>query len=99
MTRSEDVTEASPDILPKAEPTGFEPAISCVTGRRVRPLHYGSSATAAEALGPRPWQCQSYQKRAPSVKHFFLIFTREASFPTTTHSTLPWAAGATIPSP
>ena len=23
-------------------PTGFEPAISCVTGRRVKPLHYGA---------------------------------------------------------
>ncbi len=27
-----------------AEPTGFEPAISCVTGRHVRPLHHGSKA-------------------------------------------------------
>jgi hypothetical protein len=26
-----------------AEPTGFEPAISCVTGRHVRPLHHGSA--------------------------------------------------------
>ena len=25
-----------------ADPTGFEPAVSGVTGRRVRPLHYGS---------------------------------------------------------
>ncbi len=25
-----------------ADPTGFEPAVSDVTGRRVRPLHYGS---------------------------------------------------------
>ncbi len=24
------------------EPTGFEPAIFCVTGRHVRPLHHGS---------------------------------------------------------
>jgi hypothetical protein len=27
---------------PGADPTGFEPAVSGVTGRRVRPLHYGS---------------------------------------------------------
>ena len=26
-----------------ADPTGFEPAISSVTGRRVKPLHYGST--------------------------------------------------------
>jgi hypothetical protein len=26
----------------EADPTGFEPAVSGVTGRRVRPLHYGS---------------------------------------------------------
>ena len=26
-----------------AEPTGFEPAVSCVTGRHVRPLHHGSA--------------------------------------------------------
>jgi hypothetical protein len=26
----------------KTEPTGFEPAIFCVTGRHVRPLHHGS---------------------------------------------------------
>ncbi len=26
-----------------AEPTGFEPAVSCVTGRHVRPLHHGST--------------------------------------------------------
>jgi hypothetical protein len=43
MAGSEDVTEASPDILPRAEPTGFEPAISCVTGKHVRPLHHGSA--------------------------------------------------------
>jgi hypothetical protein len=29
-------------FLLTADPTGFEPAISGVTGRRVRPLHYGS---------------------------------------------------------
>ncbi len=29
------------------EPTGFEPAIFCVTGRHVRPLHHGSSIIAA----------------------------------------------------
>src|SRR5690606_38972921 len=35
-----------------AEPTGFEPAISGVTGRRVRPLHHGSATlTAANRLG------------------------------------------------
>ena len=28
-----------------ADPTGFEPAVSGVTGRRVRPLHYGSLPT------------------------------------------------------
>src|SRR5258708_18356229 len=28
--------------LVRAEPTGFEPAIFCVTGRHVRPLHHGS---------------------------------------------------------
>ena len=27
---------------PRADPTGFEPAVSGVTGRRVGPLHYGS---------------------------------------------------------
>lgn len=26
----------------KTEPTGFEPAVFCVTGRHVRPLHHGS---------------------------------------------------------
>ncbi len=26
-----------------AELTGFEPAISCVTGRHVRPLHHSSA--------------------------------------------------------
>src|SRR5690606_14753547 len=30
-----------------AEPTGFEPAISGVTGRRVRPLHHGSANRVA----------------------------------------------------
>jgi hypothetical protein len=29
-------------LLVEADPAGFEPVISCVTGRRVRPLHYGS---------------------------------------------------------
>ncbi len=29
-------------VVGAADPTGFEPAISGVTGRRVRPLHYGS---------------------------------------------------------
>ena len=26
-----------------ADPTGFEPAITCVTGKYVRPLHHGST--------------------------------------------------------
>ena len=29
-----------------AEPTGFEPAISCVTGRHVGPLHHGSTVSS-----------------------------------------------------
>src|SRR5689334_11566051 len=29
----------------QTEPTGFEPAIFCVTGRHVRPLHHGSLRT------------------------------------------------------
>ena len=33
-----------------ADPTGFEPAVSGVTGRRVRPLHYGSLPTN-QAIG------------------------------------------------
>lgn len=31
----------------KTEPTGFEPAIFCVTGRHVRPLHHGSWVSCA----------------------------------------------------
>src|SRR5215469_8771260 len=34
----------SRSLLP-TEPTGFEPAIFCVTGRHVRPLHHGSWCT------------------------------------------------------
>src|SRR5881398_3139041 len=32
------------------EPTGFEPAIFCVTGRHVRPLHHGSSFVSHRTL-------------------------------------------------
>jgi hypothetical protein len=34
-------------LLVEADPAGFEPVISCVTGRRVRPLHYGSRVADA----------------------------------------------------
>src|SRR5260370_13506530 len=37
---------------PGADPTGFEPAVSGVTGRRVRPLHYGSSLGGPSRLAP-----------------------------------------------
>src|SRR5579875_318109 len=37
-----------------AEPTGFEPAISCVTGRHVRPLHHGSKWLRGQDLNLRP---------------------------------------------
>ena len=30
--------------LPQADPTGFEPAISALTGPHVWPLHHGSAA-------------------------------------------------------
>ena len=32
-----------PSLLRLAEPTGFEPAISCLTGRYARPLHHASA--------------------------------------------------------
>ena len=32
------------DLIKVAELTGFEPAISCVTGRHVRPLHHSSTS-------------------------------------------------------
>src|SRR3989440_4697434 len=34
----------------RPEPTGFEPAIFCVTGRHVRPLHHGSSFVSHRTL-------------------------------------------------
>ncbi len=37
-----------------AEPTGFEPAISCVTGRHVRPLHHSSTWLRGQDLNLRP---------------------------------------------
>ena len=38
-----------------AEPTGFEPAVSCVTGRHVGPLHHGSALLdLVEAEGIEP---------------------------------------------
>jgi hypothetical protein len=30
------------EVIKMAELTGFEPAVSCVTGRHVRPLHHSS---------------------------------------------------------
>ncbi|MDF2717708.1 MAG: hypothetical protein K0R28_4633 [Paenibacillus sp.] len=32
------------DLKKVAELTGFEPAVSCVTGRHVRPLHHSSAS-------------------------------------------------------
>jgi hypothetical protein len=46
------------DVLPlnytriMAELTGFEPAVSCVTGRHVRPLHHSSMLVAGAGLEP-----------------------------------------------
>ena len=37
-----------------AVPTGFEPAISCVTGRHVRPLHHGTIWLRELDLNQRP---------------------------------------------
>jgi hypothetical protein len=46
-----------------AEPTGFEPAVSCVTGRHVRPLHHGSAMRLTwcrrEDLNPQPTDYKS----------------------------------------
>ena len=48
-----------------AEPTGFEPAISCVTGRHVRPLHHGSALSRGKSWwrlrgsNPRPSACKA----------------------------------------
>ena len=39
------------EIYLAAEPTGFEPALSCVTGRRVGPLHYGSLYATCATYG------------------------------------------------
>src|SRR5207302_9548012 len=38
----------------QAELTGFEPAISCVTGRHVRPLHHSSIWLRGQDLNLRP---------------------------------------------
>ncbi len=38
----EEATGTLVTTVAAAEPTGFEPAIFCVTGRHVRPLHHGS---------------------------------------------------------
>ena len=36
-------TELPSHFVKMAELTGFEPAVSCVTGRHVRPLHHSST--------------------------------------------------------
>jgi hypothetical protein len=47
MAKGDDPSNAGSQVVPdlkgaRPEPTGFEPAIFCVTGRHVRPLHHGS---------------------------------------------------------
>ena len=42
-----------------ADPTGFEPAISSVTGWHVGPLHHGSAASAEDSRPPNPCQKSS----------------------------------------
>lgn len=49
MTLLTTVTNMGLAMREMATPTGFEPVISAVTGRRVRPLHHG----ADEPLGMR----------------------------------------------
>jgi hypothetical protein len=39
--------------LLRTDPTGFEPAISALTGPHVRPLHHGSNTNAREMI-PEP---------------------------------------------
>src|SRR5690606_34288037 len=43
-----------PIIKKMAELTGFEPAISCVTGRHVRPLHHSSTKEMVPLKGLEP---------------------------------------------
>ena len=38
------------EFLPLTDPTGFEPAISALTGPHVRPLHHGSNTYARRMI-------------------------------------------------
>ncbi len=53
-------------LLSWAEATGFEPAISALTGQRVRPLHYASSPVEwNDAMPVR--RCQGFPKTISST--------------------------------
>ena len=60
--------------LNMAEPTGFEPAISCVTGRHVRPLHHGSAWWTMTGSNRRPSACKADALPAELIVHASLIF-------------------------
>ena len=49
-----------------AVPTGFEPAIFCVTGRRDRPLHHGTMVAGA---GSEPTTSGLWAQRATGLLH------------------------------
>src|SRR6266851_152938 len=61
-----------------AEPTGFEPAIFCVTGRHVRPLHHGSIFAWNDLHSVHPLRVGSYQTgvflSSPFIHQFCLCF-------------------------
>ncbi len=43
-----------------ADPTGFEPALSALTGPHVGPLHHGSPISCGLKFIIRSWACQDY---------------------------------------
>jgi hypothetical protein len=46
-----------------AELTGFEPAVSCVTGRHVGPLHHSSVKNTGTIITPCLFESNSYFRR------------------------------------
>ena len=60
-----------------AEPTGFEPAVSCVTGRHVRPLHHSSRITLKwcrrEDLNPQPTDYKSVALPVELQRHIMAV--------------------------